>query len=110
MQCRLTPILQRLISPQQFAFLPGRNIHHSLVLLGEMLHQAEQSGDEFVLLKLDVIKAFDRLEWGFLLAVLDKSGMSSILTNFLKGSFANASSKVLLNGRMTESVRLHRSV
>lgn len=43
MQMRLTPILQRLISPQQFAFLPGRNIHHSLVLLGEMLNQARST-------------------------------------------------------------------
>lgn len=50
LQRRLTPILQRIISPQQSAFLPGRNIHHSLVMLGEMLHQAAVSGEEHVLL------------------------------------------------------------
>lgn len=55
-QQRLSPLLQRLITPQQFAFLPGRNIHHSLLLMGEMLHQAALSGEEYVLLKLDVIK------------------------------------------------------
>lgn len=54
-QRRLTPILQRIISPQQFAYLSGRNIHHSLLMLGEMLKRAEESGDEFILLKLDVI-------------------------------------------------------
>lgn len=32
MQRRLTPILQKIISPQQSAFLPS--IHHSLVMLG----------------------------------------------------------------------------
>lgn len=61
LQRRLTPILQQIIAPQQFAFLSGRNIHHSLVLLGAMLHQAASSGEDHVLLKLDVIKAFDQL-------------------------------------------------
>lgn len=45
LQRRLTPILQRVISPQQSAFFPGRNIHHSLVMLGEILHQANLSGE-----------------------------------------------------------------
>lgn len=30
MQLRITPILQRTITTQQSAFLPGRNIHHAL--------------------------------------------------------------------------------
>lgn len=46
MQRRLTPLLQRIITPQQFAFLLGRNIHHSLLLMGEMLQQATVSGEE----------------------------------------------------------------
>lgn len=99
MQTRLTPVLQRIIAPQQFAFLPGRSIHHSLILLGE--HQALESGDEHMLLKLHVVKAFDRLEWPYLLVLLDKS--------FLRASFANAASTVL-NGRLTSHIPLTRSV
>lgn len=110
MQKRLTPILQRIITPQQFAFLPDRNIHHSLMLLGEMLHQAKESGEEHILIKLDVIKAFDRLEWPFLLAILRKIGMEGVLTKFLEASFASASSSVLLNGIPTQDFALKRSV
>lgn len=109
-QNRLTPLLQRLISPQRFAFLPGRNIHHSLLLLGEMLQQAACSGEDHVLLKLDVIKAFDRLEWPFILAVVEKAGLAGVLTKFLKAGFASASSEILLNGIPTESFSLKRSV
>lgn len=61
LQHRITLLLERIISPQQFAFLSGRNSHHSLVLLGEMLLRASQSREKYVLLKLDVIKAFDKL-------------------------------------------------
>lgn len=50
LQRRMSPILQRIISPQQTAFLPGRSSHHSLIMLGEMLHQAASLGGDYVLL------------------------------------------------------------
>lgn len=74
MQRRLSSLLQRIILPQQSAFLPGRNIHHNFLLLSEMLHRANTSGEEFILLKMDVCKAFDHLEWPIILAVVEKSG------------------------------------
>lgn len=75
-----------------------------------MLHQAANSGEEYVLLKLDVIKAFDRLEWPFLLTLVDKVGMKGQLSRFSVASFSSASSSVLLNGRETERCVLKRSV
>lgn len=45
MQLRVTPILQRTLTSQQTAFLPGRNIHHGLLLMSEMLHRAKASGE-----------------------------------------------------------------
>lgn len=62
------------------------------------------------MLKLDVVKAFDRLEWPFLMAVLEKSGFSGLLTGFLRASFAHASSAILLNGIPTGNIPLARSV
>lgn len=109
-QRRLSPILQRIITPQQSAFLPGRNIHHALLLMGEMLHQAKISGEEHILLKLDVCKAFDTLEWPFILATIERAGMNGILSGFLKAGFSSASSHIILNGRPTSAIRLGRSV
>lgn len=111
MQLRISPILQRTIaSQQQSAFLPGRNIHHALLLMSEMLHCAKESGEPHILLKLDVWKAFDRLEWPFLLAIFEKSGMGGTLSSFLKASLNSASSSIILNGRVTQAFRLTRSV
>lgn len=57
-------------------------------MLGEMLNHAANSGDEYVLLKLVVVKAFDKMEWPFLLEELDKAGFSGTLTVFLdQGQF-----------------------
>lgn len=61
-------------------------------------------------MKLDVTKAFDRMDWSFLLAALDKMGLGGLLTQFLKSSFATASSSVLLNGIPSRKITLSRSV
>lgn len=59
LQRRLSPILHMIILPQQSPFLPGMNIHHNLLLLSEMLHRAQFSSEEYILMKLDQQKAFD---------------------------------------------------
>lgn len=109
-QRRISPILQRIISPQQSAYLPGRNIHHAMLLMAKMLHQAAQSGEDHILLKLDVHKAFDCLEWPFVLATIGKVGMNGILSRFLKASFSTAASHIILNGRPTRAFKLAQSV
>lgn len=88
MQRRIWPILQKVISLHQSAFLSGRNIHHNLLLVSEMLHGAQTSGEEYILLKLDVCKAFYRLEWPFILASVDKARMAGKLWVFLRGGSA----------------------
>lgn len=109
-QLRLIPILQDFITVQQAAFLPGRNIHHSILLTNELLHHAIRSEEDFILLKLDIIKAFDKIEWPFLLRLLNRMGFGGLLTTFLQATYESASSAVLINGRMSSSFLLARSV
>lgn len=91
-------------------FLPGRNIHHNLLLLSEMLHQAHASGEEHILLKLDVHKVFDRLEWKYVPAAVAKAGMGGTLSAFLQAGFSLTLSFILINGRPTGAVKLTRFV
>lgn len=76
----------------------------------EMLHCAYQSGEQHIVKKLDVCKAFDRLEWPFTLAVIEKAGLHGMLSAFLRAGFGTASSAILLNRRLTKPVQLSRSV
>lgn len=62
------------------------------------------------MLKLDVMKAFNRLEWPFLLQVIEKAGMGNLLSRFLIVGFASASSFIMLNGKGTNPFALKRSV
>lgn len=82
-QLRLTSV-QRFISHHQSAFLSGRSIHHSILLTNELLHRAMALGVDHILFKLDICKAFDKLEWDFLYWLLQHIGFGPKFIAFVK--------------------------
>ncbi|CAM6129180.1 unnamed protein product [Calypogeia fissa] len=90
---------QDYVSMEQSAFLPGRQIHHSILLTNELPHRAKLSGQDYIFLKLDVFKAFDRVEWDFLFAYLHKAGFGLRFINFIQAIYQNATSQVIINGK-----------
>ncbi|KAL0324537.1 UNVERIFIED_CONTAM: putative mitochondrial protein [Sesamum calycinum] len=66
---RLKPWLDRIISPAQSAFVPGRLITDNVLLAFEtnhFLNTHSRGRKHFMNLKLDISKAYDRVEWSFL--------------------------------------------
>ena len=64
---RLFTILPLLISHRQSAFVKGRSIHHNVALAHDIIQKLNSkiSGGS-VCLKMDISKAFDKLQWNFL--------------------------------------------
>ncbi|KAK4383356.1 putative mitochondrial protein [Sesamum angolense] len=70
---RLKPWSDRIISPSQSAFVSGRLITDNVLLAFEtnhFLHTHSKGLKHFMNLKLDISKAYDRVEWSFLRTVL----------------------------------------
>jgi hypothetical protein len=97
---RLKVHLPKIISPLQSAFVPNRNIQDNTILAHELLHffKAKRGKGGFMFLKMDMEKAFDRMEWNFLLAILDKLGFSSIWISWIRVCISTPSFSILLNG------------
>lgn len=76
---RLRPIFHKIISENQGAFIPGGCIHDNIVISFEVLHYMKikrQGPVGMMVLKLDMSKAYDRFEWGFLRTVVSKVGFA----------------------------------
>ena len=69
---RLTRVIDKLISPFQTTFIPGRYILEGIVIIQEVLHELKSTKGTGVILKLDFEKAYDKVSWSFLREVLIK--------------------------------------
>jgi hypothetical protein len=72
-------VLPSIISPSQSAFILGHLIIDNIPVAFEALHtmDAKMKGKEgFMALKLDMSKAYDRVEWNFLETVMRKIGFA----------------------------------
>ena len=62
---RLKPILSDFITKEQFGFLFNREIHDAVSLAHEAIHTIKLSKSSAFALKLDLSKAYDRVNWTF---------------------------------------------
>ncbi|KAF7151111.1 hypothetical protein RHSIM_Rhsim02G0142900 [Rhododendron simsii] len=94
---RLQRFLPEIISESQSAFVGGRLISDNIIVVQEAVHHMKscRSGsNRSVALKLDISKAYDRVEWGFLEAIMRKMGFAEGLSEM----FRNAEVQRLIHG------------
>lgn len=83
---RLKQVLEVVISDTQSAFIPGRLISDNIMIAFEIMHYLKQKkfGKEgFMALKLDMSKAYDRIEWQFLQEIMVKMGFNNWWTHLI---------------------------
>ncbi|XP_042056303.1 uncharacterized protein LOC121800878 [Salvia splendens] len=74
---RMAPLLPLIIAPNQSGFIQGRLLSDNVLLAKEMFHKIWKGvASPNMVLKLDMEKAYDRVQWPFLLKVLRKMGFS----------------------------------
>ncbi|XP_042964741.1 uncharacterized protein LOC122298964 [Carya illinoinensis] len=75
----LAPLLPQIVSQEQGAFTPGRSILENISLTQEMvlsINKKVRGGN--VVLKIDMAKAYDSVDWKFLIQVLAAFGFSEL--------------------------------
>ncbi|XP_026397067.1 uncharacterized protein LOC113291789 [Papaver somniferum] len=109
---RIRPFLKKLISPYQAAFVPRRAIHDNIIIAHEVIHSMKHKEglNGTMALKLDLSKAFGRLEWNILIKVLDSFGFSKDFCNLIMQCVSTTSISVLLNGSPCDQFEPTRGV
>lgn len=63
-----------LVSDQQNAFIQGRQIIDASLIANEVLDWQLKQGDAGILCQLDIEKAFNQLNWSYLISILRQMG------------------------------------
>jgi hypothetical protein len=71
---RLKTILNKVISKSQSAFIKGRQILDPVLIANDCLDSRQRSREPGVMCKMDLEKAYDHVNWDFLLYMLRRSG------------------------------------
>ncbi|KAL2224224.1 UNVERIFIED_CONTAM: hypothetical protein Sindi_3052400 [Sesamum indicum] len=83
---KISVLLDKIVSPCQTAFIPGRSIGDNIMLAQELFSRYNQMRlPPRCALKVDIRKAYDTVEWDFLLAVLQLFGECVTTTSFSIG-------------------------
>ncbi|XP_056855051.1 uncharacterized protein LOC130504459 [Raphanus sativus] len=99
---RLKKVLPGLISETQSAFVAGRQISDNIMVAQEMFHalRTKPSGrNKRMTIKTYMSKAYDRMEWSFIEAVMRKMGFSETWIIWIMRCITSVHHKVLMNGQ-----------
>lgn len=109
---RMTPILeeQGFPHPSQTAYIRGRSCTDGLFVTNETLHTFARNGDSPYLCLYDLEKAFDSIEYDFLLKHLYDQDINGKTWRLIKFWYQNSTSSVRSNNLVSQPFKIYRGV
>eukprot|EP00253_Pinus_taeda_P010347 PITA_10347 len=95
---------------EQFGFLEGRQIHEAIGVAQEVLHSVKKKRQKGVILKIDLSKAYDRINWLYLRLLLTRLGFNHSFISWIMGCISNVSFAVLINGAASAFFKSQRGL
>ncbi|RVW96406.1 putative ribonuclease H protein [Vitis vinifera] len=95
---RLKKVVGNVVSTSQNAFVRGRQILDTSLIANEVIDSWQKRKEKGLICKLDIEKAYDNINWKFLLKVLQKMGFGSKWLGWTWSCLFSAKFSVLVNG------------
>lgn len=99
----LSPVIPKVVAPNQSAFVAGRSILDNFMLVQQSIRSLHRRKIPAIMLKIDIVKAFDSVSWQFLLHVLRHRGFGPRWIRRISMLLHTSSTQVLVNGHASES-------
>ena len=110
---RLKRVLPDIISESQSAFQSNKVISDNILVAFETLHHMKIQKSKkmgFMALKLDMSKAYDKVEWGFLKKVMEKMGFGEKWVKLVMECISTISYSILVNEEPKGDIKPSRGI
>ncbi len=107
---RVSTILDKLISPSQTAYVPGRVVHDNLRVFDFYKYYCKSHNVDALLVSLDAKKAFDSVSHKYMHKVLTGYGFSESFIDLVKLLYNDIKASILVNGFKSVMIKIGRSV
>ncbi|KAK5825308.1 hypothetical protein PVK06_020124 [Gossypium arboreum] len=108
---RFKIIFSKIISQEQAGFIAGRSIINNVIIAQEVLHSMRvKKSLQWMAIKIDLEKAYDRVRWDFVEASLIAVGIPSHSVKVIMNAIMLSSMQVLWNGVPTQKFKPIRGI
>ncbi|XP_074298594.1 uncharacterized protein LOC141629503 [Silene latifolia] len=105
---RLKLVISSIVSDSQQAFVPSRLMSDSCVITHEIMHylnKTKRGSVSYAALKLDMHKAFDRVSWTFLIAILKRFGFPVFWQDIIWECISTVTYNIIINGEPSSTFK-----
>lgn len=95
-------VMDKIISKGQSAFIKGRNINETILMVNEVIHAMKIHKIDGFIVKLNFSKAHNSVDWSCLLHVMQCVNFSNKQINWIRDILKSTKLSVLFNGSPNE--------
>jgi len=107
---RVANVLDKIISPTQTAYIPGRVVQDNLRMFEFYKNYCRENNVDAVLMSMDAKKAFDSVDHKYMFNTLRAYGFSEDFISTVKLLYKDIEADILVNGHRTVLIRIRRCV
>ncbi|PIK62474.1 pol-like protein [Apostichopus japonicus] len=107
---RISRVINCLVSSDQTCCVPGRDIADNVLAMRNIINYVNENKLEGYVLKIDQLKAFDRVNHEYLINVLQRMGFGTNLINWVKILYNDIQGCIKHNGYISDTFHIQRGV
>ncbi|KAL3684864.1 hypothetical protein R1sor_002886 [Riccia sorocarpa] len=105
---RVRKVMEQLVDSQQTGFIQNRLITDNILALKHGQEWVSWTWQEVLFIKLNFIKAYDRIDHVFLWKTLEPQGFDQDFIRLLQGFTSGGTSRVHVNGAFSKVIQVER--
>ncbi|CAN1120776.1 LINE-1 retrotransposable element ORF2 protein [Linum perenne] len=109
---RIKNLMSELTHPSQTRFIPGRHITDNILMVQEVVHSLHtlKGKKRYMVIKLDLAKAYDKIEWLFVKDTIEHAGFPPLLVRLILECISSSSFQILWNGSCLDAFSPRRGL